>query len=631
MNRRHASGGGAAAGGGVDYQVRVSAWAGVHLLAEEDAEAPFGLKGPVARIACETSEPVDDLVVTADAGCRAYVQAKRTVSLSSGAHSELAKAVDQFVRQFFIARAASEGRQDTSEAAHDRFVLAVGPGAPATICVTLREALQRVRMYPGDEIPSDGLDGGRRQALNVVVKHIRASWCAETGSNPGDDDIRKLLNLVHVETVEVGEGERDERSAKHILRSNVLESPQQADKAWSLLVDQGLRLIRTRGHADRARLLEVLNAAGVSVRAPRTRGHADRARLLEVLNAAGVSVRAPRSYHEDIQRLRDHSDGVTRMLAEHASIRLGSASVRIQRPCVPLLRAAADAGPVLVVGEPGAGKSGVLYSLFEMLREEGREVIVLAAQQLPVESPGGLRDELRLDHEVVDVLANWSGTRPAFLLVDALDAVRTEASGAVLRTLIREVSERAKEWNVVVSIREYDARYSPDLPVIFRGTPPEGSMSPLGGPPFARMRHLVVGRLTDDELRQIGALGAPELANLLKSAPAAVSELLRNPFNLRLAAELLDSGTDPQAIRDVGSQLDLLDLYWQERVLMRGQRSEASSREVVLRRAVDVMSRNRVLNVDRDLVETEVGAGPPIRDLLLSGSHDQKTRHEAPR
>ena len=382
MNRRHASGGGAAAGGGVDYQVRVSAWAGVHLLAEEDAEAPFGLKGPVARIACETSEPVDDLVVTADAGCRAYVQAKRTVSLSSGAHSELAKAVDQFVRQFFIARAASEGRQDTSEAAHDRFVLAVGPGAPATICVTLREALQRVRMYPGDEIPSDGLDGGRRQALNVVVKHIRASWCAETGSNPGDDDIRKLLNLVHVETVEVGEGERDERSAKHILRSNVLESPQQADKAWSLLVDQGLRLIRTRGHADRAR-------------------------LLEVLNAAGVSVRAPRSYHEDIQRLRDHSDGVTRMLAEHASIRLGSASVRIQRPCVPLLRAAADAGPVLVVGEPGAGKSGVLYSLFEMLREEGREVIVLAAQQLPVESPGGLRDELRLDHEVVDVLANW--------------------------------------------------------------------------------------------------------------------------------------------------------------------------------------------------------------------------------
>ena len=590
VSSSHPSAGGAATGAGVDYQARVTAWAGVHMLAEEDTEAPLGMKGSVARIACETSEPIDDLVVTADVGCGAYVQVKRTVDLSPKDNSALASAVDQFVRQFLDATEAAEGREDPF-GAHDRFVLAVGAEAPASIGVVLRETLDRVRAHPGGDLPSNGLGVKRERALTVVAQHVRASWCATTGSGPGDDDVRQLLNLVHVETVEVGEGERDERSAKNILRSSVLESPEQAAKGWSVLINEGLRLIRTRGQADRAR-------------------------LLDVLSSAGVGVRAPRSYREDIQRLRDHSDRVTRLLAEHASIRLGSASVRVQRPCVPLLRAAADTGPVLVVGEPGAGKSGVLYSLFEMLREEGREVIVLAAQQLPVESSGGIRDELRLDHEVVDVLANWSATRSAFLLVDALDAVRTEASGAALRTLIREVSERAKEWNVVVSIREYDARYSPDLPVIFRGNPPDGSMPPLVGAPFTRIRHIVVGRLTDDELRQIGELGAPELAKLLESAPAAVYELLRNPFNLRLAAELLDSGTDPQAIRDVGSQLDLLDLYWQERVLRRGHRSEASSREVVLRRAVDVMSRNRVLNVDRDLVETEVGAGPPIRDLL---------------
>ena len=257
----------------------------------------------------------------------------------------------------------------------------------------------------------------------------------------------------------------------------------------------------------------------------------------------------------------------------------------------------------------------MLHSLSEALREEGREVVVLAAQQPPFGSTGGLRDELRLDHDVVDVLANWPGTRPAFLLIDALDAARTEPSAAALRTLIREVGERGNQWNVVASIREYDARYSRDLAVIFKGTPPDGPVLPLVGTSFAGVRHIVVGRLTDDELQQIGDLGAPELALLLESASTAVAELLHNPFNLRLAAELLDEGTDPRAIRDVGSQLDLLDLYWQARVAGGGSAHDAPSRTAVLRKAVEAMSHQRALHVDRDLVET-AAAGPHISDLL---------------
>ena len=216
----------------------------------------------------------------------------------------------------------------------------------------------------------------------------------------------------------------------------------------------------------------------------------------------------------------------------------------------------------------------------------------------------------------MDVLANWPGTRPAFLLIDGLDAARTEASAAALRTLIREIGEQGNKWNVVASIREYDAQYSWDLASIFKGTPPDGLLLPLAGEPLARMRHIVVGRLTEDELQQIGDPGAPELARLLESASPAVAELLRNPFNLRLAAELLDRGTDPQAIREVGSQLDLLGLYWDRRVLGGGSLREASSRETVLRRLVEAMSSERVLHVDRDLVEAEVAAGPHITDLL---------------
>ncbi len=63
-------------GGGADYQARVSAWVAVHLLAEEDAEPPFRLAAPVAQIACESPEPVDDLIVTTRTRHTAYVQVK---------------------------------------------------------------------------------------------------------------------------------------------------------------------------------------------------------------------------------------------------------------------------------------------------------------------------------------------------------------------------------------------------------------------------------------------------------------------------------------------------------------------------------------------------------------------------
>ena len=592
MVARRPSAGGAAAGGGVEYQARVSAWAAAHVLAEQEAEAPFRLRGSVAGIACETSAPVDDLILVTDAGCRAFVQVKRTVSLTHGRGSALASALDQFVRQLLKgSTTAGDGEDPSNAVARDRFVLAVGAAAPATVRIHLRAALERIRSHTGPEVPSEGLDERRRRASEVVVKHVQASWETVAGSRPSDHDIRKLLSRLHVETIEVGEGERDELAAKSILRASVLDTPDQATVAWSVLVTESLRLIATRGHADRGT-------------------------LLGVLHSAGVSVRAPRSYRRDIQRLRDHSARVVSRLARHGSIRLGRTDLRIQRPYLPCLREAAEAGPLLVVGEPGAGKSGVLYSLSEALRAEEREVVVLAAEQPPFSSPGGLRNELRLDHDVVDVLRNWAGARPSFLVVDALDAAREDRSAAALRTLLREVGELANNWNIVASIREYDARYSPALADIFKGTPPDGPVPALRGGSLDEVRHVVVGQLSDDELQQIGERGAPELARLLKSASGAVAELLRNPFNLRLAAELLDGGTDPQVIRDVGSQLDLLDLYWRERVLRDGGEQEALSREAVLRRAVKAMVQERVLHVDRDLVVTEAAATPAIRDLL---------------
>ncbi|MCP4675776.1 MAG: ATP-binding protein, partial [Deltaproteobacteria bacterium] len=80
---------------------------------------------------------------------------------------------------------------------------------------------------------------------------------------------------------------------------------------------------------------------------------------------------------------------------------------------------------LLVVGEPGSGKSGVLYKLAKELKEnEGdkRDVVFLAVDRIAAENLEGLRNELGLKHNLRDVLKNWPGVKPGFLIIDALAA-----------------------------------------------------------------------------------------------------------------------------------------------------------------------------------------------------------------
>ena len=124
--------------------------------------------------------------------------------------------------------------------------------------------------------------------------------------------------------------------------------------------------------------------------------------------------------------------------------------------------------------------------------------------------------------------------------------------------------------------------------------------------------------MTDGELQQVGEIGAKSLADLISSAPEAVTELLRVPFNLWLAAELLNGGAEPQAIRSAGSQLALLDFHWRARVLQGRSPRDGPAREAVLRDAVRAMVSGRARHADCDLVAT-VEAGPHIFDLLSAG------------
>ncbi len=609
------SAGGAAAAGGMDFQHRVSAWVAVHILAERDAASSWDLPAGATLewFRCETGQPVDDLMVGTSNDGLVFVQIKRTLRLSQTVDSYLASALDQLVRQFLACRGKTTKKQlwdRPLDPLRDRLVLVTGLTSSTPIRLHLPGVLRSLRgLIPHRSINDVAANGSERQALSVVLEHLRRSWRKTLGADPSEDELRQLLSLLHVKVLDLDSGGDQERETSTLLRTAVLQDPVQADMAW-------------------AKLISLCSCFAAE------RSGADRLQLQQELLAAGINLKGPRSYQNDIERLSEYSAMPLQALAQLAHIQVGSTSIKIHRLCTEALRRAVEKNSILVVGELGAGKSGALHDFVEAIKEDGGDYVLLAVDRIAARSLGELREELGLEHELTQVLDNWPGTRPEFLVIDALDAARGDPSGTMIRDLIRVVVEKSSRWRVVASIRKFDLRYGVKIKELFAGEPP----TEFRDAEFSYVRHLNVPVLSDDELGQIGTQSL-ELQGLVSAAPEELRDLLRVPFNLRLMAELLGVGVMPDQLTPIRTQLELLNRYWLHRVVRSDRQGDA--REAVLRTACEKMVEMRTLRVDRwavikpencayldDLLSTQVLIewqpsldAPPDRYVLAFSHH----------
>lgn len=302
------------------------------------------------------------------------------------------------------------------------------------------------------------------------------------------------------------------------------------------------------------------------------------------------------SIGEDIYRLREYTKETLRDLSQLAVIEVSKFKVKIQRPCVNTLIDAAGEGHCLVLGEPGSGKSGVLYDAANKLIEKGRDVIFLAADRLDSNSLSGLQEELGLQNPLLRILENWSNPSPGFVLIDALDAARSDASADMLNLLISEVTRIDSRWKVVATIRKFDLRYRPKLQDMFTGS----SISfPVPDAEFPNIRHMNTPLLEESELEQIPKQW-PELGKLLEDAKqhkdSTLHQLLHLPFNLHLTATLIASGSSIKDFTPVRSQIELLDKYWSYRVI--GTNGQGYAREALIQRMCQLMVEAQSLKID---------------------------------
>jgi hypothetical protein len=591
--RAIARAGGAAAAVGFEYQKFVTAWAAAHILSESPVSSLFDLPSErLAILRTETEQPVDDLMLVTASGGVIFAQVKHSLSFSAAPGSALASVVDQCVRQFVAPAPIEDGTapkpwERPLDLSRDRIVV-IARSLPAALADGANRLLSKIRVEPFQGLEDAVVPAAQASIGAVLNDHVCRSWTRVTGRTATPAEVAACLRPLLFVKLDVEGNGRDAVDAKTQLQ-RVVRDPQAIDVSWATLANLAERLIATRGGADRATLQQALTESRITVNA------------------------AP-SYERDIERLKLHSARVRFDLANLAVLHLAGEDIRIDRAIAPALVAAAREGSWLLTGSAGSGKSGVLFGFAEDASRAGADVVVLAVDHINATSLRQLRDELDLEHDLTDVLANWPVGEQAYFVIDALDAARSPATLDLTRQLLRALLDRGSRWHVVASVREFDLFNSPQLQRLFAGRAHEAHFDPA----LPRVRHIRVRELLDSELQQVTLL-APSLGELVTASGPEMLALLRIPFHLRLLVELLDEGAKVDQLASIRTRAELLERYWSWRVLGDAD-PDGVAREELLRAAVRHMVGEKSMRLYRETLAASPVFSSSALDKLLSNS-----------
>lgn len=576
--------GGRATEAGMDFQAAVATWFAVHILVQLPAGGRFGLNNEALPLAIrlETGEGLDDIEVSQADGGALHIQSKTSANLSRAADSPLGKSIVQLAH--WVSDAKAEGR--LPDCSRNVALLAVR-AAPQTLDA-LESGCRAFDLGGMWAVTRSQRNQAERNALDAFSTIATPAWTNRRGAAPDEEDLVDAARLFRVARFTMDEDGSDWREASRLLGRRLFGDEAAGDAPLRDLKAMMRGLIGSGAPANREGLLREL----------RRRGHQD-------VSAAG--------FDADIDRLRTATDRELARLAVHTRLPLGEGVPIARESNTPLVEAIRD-GSLLVVGEPGAGKTGALVHAALEMAAAGDMVVFLSVDRFPgVAIAADLASELGLTRPVVETLAAAPGACRKILIIDALDAARGGPSEAVFAGLIEEVLQRfATDWTVVASIRTFDLKNGQRFRLAFTGAPIDARFAEDG---LQSVRHFLVPRLSVTDVAAAGA-SSPRLGALLTSAQPQLAELLRNVFNLSLAAQLLDDGTDPVAFGAIHTQSELIDAYEDARLsstLL--QEAAAAAAEAMARRgrlmvrkmvighaALDAVIQTGVLAASGDLV-----------------------------
>ncbi len=539
------SAGGARAAGGMRFQAEVFAWWASRAISGRHPGLELAQGVRIDAVGCETGMTVDDVGISLSDDGLIVVQAKGGMRRLDERAQDLRDAVDQLVRAITGGLIAGKVPRPV-DPDRDRLMIATNQDSSRAF-QALGEVCTRLRTHrQGLPLEQAAVNPSQHRALATFLKIIRRSWVAITGQEPAEDEVRRFLRVVEVRWLDFGSTDGLDRQRSERM----------------------LRDVEVRDREPFA----ALTVVGVA---------ASRQRRWLTVRELGDAVGAPSGVPGQARgRLRELTSGTLERLAAHRVLAASEGPIRVQRENVAELRG--YAGSFLVTAPPGAGKSGVMADLAEAL---AGDKVVLAVDAVSTDRSIAHMG-WRLGADIAEVLKAWDGPGPATLMLDGLDAHRSGPSW--LADLVGEL--RDTRWRVIASIREFDLDHSLRWQSLFAGSPVLPAEK--NGSPRDRVRHTVIPGFDDRELSQITG-ASPALASVLAAGDQRLRELLRNPFNMSITAELIA----PIGVRELAAmsaQVQILAAYWQARV---EDGPGSYERRAAARDIVEQMTRARSLEV----------------------------------
>ena len=264
-------------------------------------------------------------------------------------------------------------------------------------------------------------------------------------------------------------------------------------------------------------------------------------------------------------------------------------------------------GNGVIIGSPGVGKTYLLKELYQSLESLEIPGLILPIDQLGDGTDGTLRKELSYEGDLIERLKSVPvSSQKAILLFDAFDAARNEQTrNRFLKLIQRAIHELKESWNIIVTVRTYDATKSQELLDLF------GSLAEADLPQYCSKnilcQHFTIPPFNEDEILQaFDQIGCPK--SVYTEGSQDFKNILSTPFNLWLLEKILKTAPDLPDFSKIHSEVQLLGLFWKRRI---ESTSTADDKLFVLEQIADQMVKERSLSVRRNTVYETLNLDSP--------------------
>ena len=260
-----------------------------------------------------------------------------------------------------------------------------------------------------------------------------------------------------------------------------------------------------------------------------------------------------------------------------------------------------SSGDGVVIGSPGIGKSYLLKELRRHLKSDGITHLLLRIDRLGDGTDETLQEELSYQGDLIEKLKSMpiSG-KNAILLFDAFDAARDENTRDRFLNLIRRAIRELVKWNVVVTVRTYDAMKSRELLDLF-GSPDDVEYQTED----ILCRHFTIPPFAEDEILQgLDQIGCSK--SVYMDGSHDFKNILANPFNLWLLEKIIQSQGKKPDFSQIHSEVQLFKEFWDRRI-----RDETL--EFLLEQTAHQMVEERSLSIKQNSVYQKLELENPTR------------------